>query len=160
MPLSQQLAVALEDWVETFMYRAMHELLVFLKAQGLSLSQYAVFMRLYKEGPCVVSALAATAGISSPAASQMVDKLVKLDLLARIEAKHDRRFTQVVLTPKGRALTEQCIQTRYRWLTALPDLSAEQEQHIITGLTTLTTLIRTIEQEHYKETLYDGESNR
>ena len=49
-----------------------------------------------------ISAVASYLGLSRPATSQMIHKLVRRGLVRRFEGATDRREKAVVLTPKGR----------------------------------------------------------
>ena len=54
--------------------------------------------------PKTVSSVASDLGLSMPATSQMIDKLVRKKLVRRTELSTDRRQRSVVLSAKGRAL--------------------------------------------------------
>jgi DNA-binding MarR family transcriptional regulator len=54
--------------------------------------------------PRTVSTAASYLGLSRPAASQMIHKLVRRNLVRRFEGAVDRREKVVMITPKGRAL--------------------------------------------------------
>ena len=127
--------------VNVFMYRAMRDLLRFLRARGLSLSHYALLMRLHKNGPCVVSDVASMLSISKPAATQMIDHFVAEGWVTRVERDEDRRFMTVSLTAKGRGLTQECIDVRHRWLDDLPPLPASEQTAIIRGFQALTNAV-------------------
>ena len=78
-------------------------------------------------------------GVSKPAASQMVDRLVKRDLLVRVEDPLDRRFKQVTLTARGESLVETSFEAHYRWMDELSQsLSLEQQAEIGSALAALT----------------------
>ena len=62
--------------------------------------------------PQTVSAVATFLGLSRPAASQMIDKLVRGKLLNRVESSTDRRERHIVLSVKGRSLVERIAQAR------------------------------------------------
>lgn len=72
-------------------------------------------------------------GVTSAAASQMLDRLVQQGLILRSEDLHDRRLKQIVLTEKGRQTLDifrENLHDRHAWLDELAaKLSpAEQEQ--------------------------------
>jgi DNA-binding MarR family transcriptional regulator len=141
MPMSSAFSAALHNWVDVFMYRAMRDLLRFLRARGLSLSHYALLMRLHKDGPCVVSDVAKMLSVSKPAATQIVAHFVAEGWVTRIERVEDRRYMTVSLTASGRALTQECIDVRHRWLDDLPPLSAADQATIIKGFQALTSAV-------------------
>lgn len=57
--------------------------------------------------PKTVSAVAEELGLSRPATSQMLDKLVRKRLVLRTEGAADRRQRSVVASAKGKALLER-----------------------------------------------------
>jgi DNA-binding MarR family transcriptional regulator len=145
MSLPNSVQDAVHNWVELFMFNAMHGLFQFLKTSGWSMAQYFVFMQLYKGGPATISDLATFLGVTKAAMSQMIDGLVRQGIATRTEVAHDRRFTQVALTDHGRLITEQCIAARYQWLQDVPELTVHQQQVIIAGLEELTRVVQHLE---------------
>jgi DNA-binding MarR family transcriptional regulator len=82
-------------------------------------------------------------GVTNAAASQAVDRLVGLDLIERTEDPEDRRAKRLALTQKGRAVIEQGIEARSKWIEGLTDaLTPEQQDMIISALTLLTEAAR------------------
>jgi DNA-binding MarR family transcriptional regulator len=97
---------SLGELVVGFM-RAMHRhdggrTLPLLHRSGLTTPQLAMLELL--RAPLTVSALAQRLGLSKPATSQMVDKLVRKRLVHRSEGSVDRRQRSLVASGKGRAL--------------------------------------------------------
>ncbi len=125
------------------MHRSMREVMTFWKQAGLSMTQIATLMRLHHGGPCGVSEISGHLGITSAAASQMIERLVQMDLLERAENPSDRRAKQLTLTRKGQALIAKGVAARRRWMADLiRALSSEQQQTIGTALTYLTEAAR------------------
>ena len=62
--------------------------------------------------PQTVSAVAKYLGLSRPATSQLIDKLVRGHLVLRMEGTSDRRERNVVLSAKGRSLVERIASAR------------------------------------------------
>jgi DNA-binding MarR family transcriptional regulator len=146
MVTQQQLSQALREWAEIFMHRSMRDFFHFLKETGLTITQLNTLMRLHYGGSCGISEVGDHLGITNAATSQMVQRLVEQGLLERTEDAHDRRVKQLALTASGRALIEQAIEARRRWLedltTALP---AEQQANIVSALADLTEAARTLD---------------
>jgi len=102
----------------TLVYRflgAMHRYdagrtLPILRAAKLTTPQLAV-LEITRE-PRTVSAVATYLGLSRPATSQLVDKLVRGRLVRRIEGTMDRRERNVMLSAKGKALVERIAAAR------------------------------------------------
>jgi DNA-binding MarR family transcriptional regulator len=146
MPTSKQFTDAVRSWTEVSIQRSMHDFGRFMHAAGLSMPQVNTLMRLYHKTTCGVSGIGRDLGISSAAASQMVDRMVQQGLLARTESPGDRRVRELSLTAKGRALVEQAIDARHSWLAALPaKLTREQQAAAVACLTSLTAAARLLE---------------
>jgi DNA-binding MarR family transcriptional regulator len=62
--------------------------------------------------PRTVSAVALHVGLSRPATSQMIDKLVRRRLIRRSEGIADRREREIVLSARGKALLERIAAAR------------------------------------------------
>lgn len=148
MSVSKQFTVALRDWGDVFMRRSMRETIQFWKESELSMPQISTLMHLRHQGACGVSEVGAQLGVSNAAASQMVDKLVHLGLLARTEAEHDRRAKHLTLTPKGTAFLQKGIDARRRWLEDLAAaLTPEQQKAVSAALPYLTEAARKLEPQ-------------
>jgi DNA-binding MarR family transcriptional regulator len=61
----------------------------------------------FVSGPRTISAVASFLGLSLPATSQMIQKLVHRGLVRRSESVSDRREKTVVLSARGKALLEK-----------------------------------------------------
>lgn len=81
-----------------------------LHAAGLTTPQLAVLE--FTRRPRTVSAIGTWLGLSRPATSQLVEKLVCARLVRRIESETDRRERNVTLSPKGLALVEKIAAAR------------------------------------------------
>jgi len=139
MSSHNQFTDAVRSWAEVFMHRSMRDFARFMHASGLSMPQINTLMRLYYQETCGVSDIGRELGISSAAASQMIDRMVQQDLLERTECAGDRRIRQLSLTVKGRALVKQAIDARHHWLSRLPaHLTRDQQTAIVAGLACLT----------------------
>ncbi len=79
---------------------------------GITLPQLLLLARVGPRGSALPSRLAAAAGASLPATSQMLERLVAQGLVSRGEDAADRRRRTVVLTARGRRLLEQVAAAR------------------------------------------------
>lgn len=146
MSANSQFSAALREWAEIFMHRSMHDFFHFIKANGLSLTQLNTLIRLYHTEACGISEVGEHLGITNAATSQMIQRLVEQGLLVRTEDAHDRRVKQVALTPAGRALIEQGIEARHRWLENLTTTLTPDQQAIIgAALADLTAAARNLD---------------
>lgn len=104
-----------------------------LHESGLTTPQLAV-LELVRV-PCTVSVVAEHLGLSRPATSQLVQKLVKRGLLLRSEGIADRRERALVLSPEGGALLLAIADARAaRFEAALAVLPASVGSRLKSGL--------------------------
>lgn len=87
-----------------------------LHAARLTTPQLAV-LELVRE-PKTISAVATHLGLSRPATSQLVDKLVRKQLIVRTQSRGDRRERNAVLSAKGRSLLDRVAAARAARLDA------------------------------------------
>jgi len=90
----------------------------------LTMSQMKALQVIAHGGPLPIGGLAQVLGVGNPAASLLVDALVRQGLVIRAEDPLDRRRTLATLSAQGRDLVErlqgnkQCL---IRWLLRLSD---------------------------------------
>ena len=138
MPNTDPFISALHRWMEVSMHHSMHNFFRFTRDNGLSMSQIGALFHLHRMGCTGVTDLGDHLGVSSAAASQMLERLVQQGLILRSEDPNDRRVKQIVLTDKGCGILEGSIRARQVWLNdlgeTLPDSAKEQ---IVTALNLL-----------------------
>ena len=138
MQTSREVSRVIRQWMEAFAMRSMGDWRRFVRSSGLSMPQLSLLMRLYYRGGCGVHDIGTGFGVSSAAASQLVDRLVHAGLVARAEDPGDRRARQVALSEKGRELIDKGIKERYRWVDDLVDgLAADQKASVMRFLPSL-----------------------
>jgi DNA-binding MarR family transcriptional regulator len=138
----------LHQWAEVFMRRSFRDFKRFMDESGLSASQVSTLMKLYHCQACAVSEIGEHLGVTNPAASQLIERLVQQGLLQRSEDPQDRRARQISLTAQGRTLIENGIEARRRWMEELTGALSLEEQQTITGaLILLTQAARALETE-------------
>jgi MarR family transcriptional regulator for hemolysin len=148
MSPAQTLTQALHAWVHAFMRRDMHNFMRFARDTGISMQQISALISLYHNANRGVTDIGDDLGVSSAAASQMIERLVQQGLLERSEDPNDRRAKQIVLTAKARELIEQSMQARQSWMEQLIQmLTPEQQEQIITSLTLLTETAKKLDAE-------------
>jgi DNA-binding MarR family transcriptional regulator len=139
MTISEEFSQVLHDWSETFMRRSMHEFIQFSKESGLSMHQIRTLFHLRQDGRCGVSEIGDLLGVTNPAASQMIDRLVLNGYIERTEDPTDRRAKRLKLTFKGSEIVNESIEILRRWMERLTDvLSLEEQKSIISALLILT----------------------
>jgi DNA-binding MarR family transcriptional regulator len=119
MPNKAEIIAVIRQWMEAFAMRSMQGMTRYVKAEGLSMQQFSLMMRLYYGGECEVNDIGRLFETSDAAASQLVERLVKAGLAERTEDPDDRRVRRIALAAKGRALIDRGIDERYRWVDAL-----------------------------------------
>jgi DNA-binding MarR family transcriptional regulator len=143
-----QFLVIIRKWSEVFMKRSMRDFKHFMDDSGLSPSQISTLMRLNFRGGCGVSDIAEHVGITNAAASQLIDRMVNMSLIERVEDPLDRRAKLLSLTVKGKALVEDGIAARQRWMELLTSaLTLDEQNTIAAALTMLTAAAQRLEEK-------------
>ncbi len=120
------------------MSTSMGTFLQFAKEQGLSVPQIGALFHINSRGFCGVTDIGDDLGVTSAAASQMLERLVQNGLVERREDPDDRRAKRIVLTERGHQVVRGSMEARQRWFTALAErLSPDERDLAITALRTL-----------------------
>ena len=120
-----QLGDLLQDLVNRIAHRG-GQTLAIMNEVPVTLQQVIMLHRLSDPVINTPSELAAALSMSSPAVSQMIERLLQLELVTRIEMTADRRKKQIALTPKGKALLVRLHKARStEYETGLARLSPE-----------------------------------
>jgi DNA-binding MarR family transcriptional regulator len=147
MSSTKQFESVLRAWLEVFMSRSNEEFARFLRKKKLNYAQYGVLMRLYHHGECAVGDLGKQFGVSMPAASQLVERMVEEGLVQRSEAEHDRRMKHLAITGQGRALVRASMDARLDWVGELTQaLRPEQRESIAQALAEMISVAQSLEQ--------------
>jgi len=145
MMLSKQFTEIVKECVEVFMHVSFRDFKQFMDAEDLSPSQVNAMMRLY-HGKSDVSKIGEFTGVTSAAASQMVERLVQTGLVVRKENPDDRRVKSLSLTDKGRRLIQRVFEVRQKMIGELTNhLSPQQLDDIGKALIMLTDAARKLE---------------
>lgn len=111
-----------------FMRNSMHSSLRHSREHGLSMTQFSTMMTLHKRGTCAISEIAEELGVSTAAASQMVDRMVNEGMILRSEDPHDRRVKLISLTERGHQLLHENFQARRNWLSEIVETLSDEEK--------------------------------
>ncbi len=148
MQSSKQFSEVLHEWTAMFMHRSFRDFKRFMDEAELSASQANTMMRLYHTDTCSVSSVSEQLGVTNAATSQLVERLVQMQLVARSEDPADRRNKLLTLTPQGRQLLERAITARSQWMEELASqLTPEQQAGISTALQELMDAARKLEPD-------------
>lgn len=131
MSNSEQFNQVLLEWVKVFTHRSMYEFARWMSESNLSRSQIGALMQLHHQGHCPVTSIGNELGITTPAASQLVDRLVNMGLLNRTEDPDDRRVKMVVLSEEGRTVIQHGFNARLGWMEDLTVVIPESKQQEI-----------------------------
>jgi DNA-binding MarR family transcriptional regulator len=128
----------LQKWIEVSMHRSIRHFICYARERGLSMSQLGALFHIHHSGSSGVTDLGDDLGVTSSAASQMLERLVQQELILRSEDPSDRRVKQIILTDKGLQVVQESMHTRQRWLSDLAEnLSDSEKGAIIAALNIL-----------------------
>jgi DNA-binding MarR family transcriptional regulator len=138
MPVGDPVAVTLQKWIEVSMHRSIRNFICYARESGLSMSQLGALFHIHRIGSSGVTDLGDHLGVTSAAASQMLERLVQQGFVLRSEDPSDRRVKQIILTDKGLQVLQESIRARQGWLDDLAKtLSDSEKEAIIAALSIL-----------------------
>ena len=141
-----QFAATLNEWVAVFMRRSMRNFIRYARDSGLSVSQINALLHIHRVGGCGVTDLGDHLGVTSAAASQMLERLVQQELILRSEDPVDRRGKQLVLTEKGNQIMQESIHARQGWLEDLAkSLTVSEKEQATAALKILIDKAKNLE---------------
>ena len=119
------------------------------RAGSLSVPQFRIMIFARRNPGTNLSAAAEHLGISLPAASQLVDRLVRAGLLDRAIRPHERRHVELRLTDAGVAALADCDAATRDWLKArFEALGGERRDAIVEALGELRILLAADSGDH------------
>ena len=119
------------NWAKLYFFQSLTEFFNYLKCSELSLLQGYALTYLYFKGPIKISDLCEHMMVSPGAASQLVDRLEKLDMVGRISDPNDRRVRNVLVLEKGEKFVQENFIFSQSWLGEIPaNISDEQKEQI------------------------------
>jgi DNA-binding MarR family transcriptional regulator len=95
------------------------------------MSQTGALFQIHRQKMCGIGGVGEDLGITSAAASQMIDRLVQQELLQRVEDPKDRRGKVLSLTPKGEAIVMQAASARQTWISQLVAALNQEERTLV-----------------------------
>lgn len=140
------------EWMELFMHRSMHGYIHYAREKNLSRSMIGTLFHLSHRDHSGVTDLGEHLGVSSAAASQMLEHLAEEGLIQRSEDPDDRRMKKISLTEKGHQVMKDSVSARLCWLEELTESFSDKEK---TQITTAMELI--IKKARQQDTLKKGE---
>jgi DNA-binding MarR family transcriptional regulator len=150
MESPESLVKTLMNWIEVFMRRSMRNFFLYSKQNGFSITQIAALFLIRRKGTSSVSDIGFELGITSPAASQLLERLVQQGLIVRSEDPNDRRLRQIALSQQGEVVLKEGLQARQKWLEDLVKLMSLDEQEQV--FTALNIMLEKADQLEYQPT--------
>jgi DNA-binding MarR family transcriptional regulator len=148
MPSTKPFPTILHEWTEVIARQNMREFKRFMDEADLSPSQINALFRLHFGGMCGISEIAGHLGVTDPAASQMVERLVQRDMVARTEDPSDRRMKLLALTANGHEKIEKTIANRRQWMERLThEFNQDQQEMIASALEMLIEAAKRLENK-------------
>jgi len=129
---------SVENWSKLYFFQSLTDFFNYLKHTELSLLQAYALTFLFFKGPIKISELCEHMMVSPGAASQLVDRLEKLDLVERIADPKDRRVRKVIVLDKGKKFVQENFAFSQSWLSEIPtNITPEEEAQITVVLSIL-----------------------
>ena len=123
------------QWIDLFMHRSMRHFIHHARESGLSMSMVGTLFHLHRHQGVGVTDLGDHLGVTSAAASQMLERLVQGGLIQRTEDPEDRRVKQIKLTEDGLRILRDGMRAHQCWLKDLADeLSDDEKDQISSAL--------------------------
>jgi len=135
----------LEQTLQQLLHLSMRSGWRFVKEMGLSMPQMFALHYLHYKGECNISEIAHELGVSTAAASQMLERLVQQGLIVREENPKDRRNKRIMLSPTGKKVIRQSNGAYQTWVHVLfSRLSPEELNRLNYGLDVLDEHLRVL----------------
>jgi DNA-binding MarR family transcriptional regulator len=125
-------------------------LIRWLSPPGLSLTAAATLATLERSGPCRLTALAVSEGVTQPAMTQLIGRLAGSGLVERRADAADARVVYVQITAEGRDLVATRREARARRLSGLlAALSTADQRALAAALPAMRALAEAHQREVY-----------
>jgi DNA-binding MarR family transcriptional regulator len=115
---------------------------------GMSLPQFRALLYVRRHPGTGLSEIGEHLGTSVPAASELVGRLVRQNLVLRATDPAERRRIQLTLSPSGRDQLEGAEEGAIEWLRGLvAQLNDERARALVAALADLRSLVQDTSQE-------------
>ena len=136
-----QVAVAILETIPASM-RAIREQMRSGRAAGLSVAQFRLLLFVRRNPGTSLSGLADHLGTTLPAASQMVERLVRAGLVSRVQHPEERRRVELRLSDAGATALAECDAQTRAWLCeCLSGLDAQRLDELLGSLRDLRSAL-------------------
>lgn len=145
MQTAEAFVALLQEWTEASARISMRNFLRYARENGFSMPQLGALYHISRKGSSV-SGLGEHLGVTSAAASQMLEHLVQQGLISRIEDPSDRRVKKLTITEKGQETLRESVQARAVWLEKLANsLTESEKEQVCPALTILVSKVKQLE---------------
>lgn len=121
-------------------------------AFDLTMAQGRCLWAITKRENCTLRELSQDLGVSPSTASELVDALVRAELVQRETDPHDRRVVRLRLARKGRQFHAKHKQKHQAHLRLFLDrLTIEQRQSMLNALETLDAVVQQVEENEGRD---------
>jgi len=128
----------MENWAKLYFFQSLTDFFNYLKQTDLSLLQAYALAHLVFKGSLKMSDLCEHMQVSPAAASQLIDRLEKLEMVVRISDPADRRVRKIVVLDKGNSFVQENFRFSQSWISEIPtDITPEQVSQITEVLSML-----------------------
>jgi DNA-binding MarR family transcriptional regulator len=118
-----------------------------LSPPGLSLTAGATLATLDRSGPCRLTVLAASEGVTQPAMTQLVGRMADAGLVARCADPDDGRAVSVELTPEGRDLLARRRAIRAERVSVLMARLSQADQEALAAALPAITALASVQRD-------------
>jgi DNA-binding MarR family transcriptional regulator len=154
---SEMVTDAIHSWMQAVMQFSMRGFMQFSKENGISIPQLGALMQISKSRCHGVSGLGEGLGVTSAAASQMLERLVQQGYVVRSEDPEDRRSKTIKLTPKGEKTIKEGMDARQSWIPMLAErMDTDERKNVTSALILLTDKLKEIESVQSQTTTSEG----
>ncbi len=114
--MADTLSKTLHAWAELATRQSMENNRKYIHAQGYSFAQMNSIFYIFHHRHSTINDYSCAMGVSKAAASQMIDRLVELNLVNREEDPADRRSKLLTLTDAGLDFVRSAKVARHTWI--------------------------------------------
>jgi len=131
MTTQNNMIETMENWAKLYFFQSLTDFFNYLKNTDLSLLQAYALAYVFFRGPLKMSDLCEHMLVSPAAASQLIDRLEKLEMVERISEPGDRRVRKIVVLDKGKNFVQENFRFSQRWISEIPaDITPEQAAQV------------------------------
>lgn len=107
-----------------------------LSEYGITPPQFIALHSLYEKGDTTIGDLSARMFLACSTTTDLVDRMEKAALVARVKDQKDRRIVRIHLLPEGEQLIKELMDKRCRYIGSVVDCFSKEEAEQLTTLLT------------------------